>query len=100
MATVQLRNPARAGPTTTARRAAGKSTMEAMRCLKRRLSDLVYKTMLDDADRPRRGRAREGTGATTLTPALTGSQPHTGSSDKPHPGPAKTQRRTPIPAAS
>lgn len=25
-----------------------KTTMEAMRCLKRRLSDLVYKTMLED----------------------------------------------------
>ncbi len=30
------------------KKAAGKTSMEAMRCLKRRLSDLVYKTMLED----------------------------------------------------
>ena len=28
---------------------AGKYSMEAMRCLERRLSDIVYRTLLDDA---------------------------------------------------
>ena len=41
--------PPKAAPTTTARRPPGKTSMEAMRCLKRRLSDIVYRTMLDDA---------------------------------------------------
>ena len=35
-----------------------------------------------------RGRAREGTGATTLTPARPAHNPNTSSSDKPLPGPA------------
>jgi hypothetical protein len=54
------------------RKADGKTSMEAMRALKRRLSNIVYKAMLDDAITMRsltRRRAREGNGATTLTPA-------------------------------
>jgi len=31
------------------KRAAGKSHKEAMRCLKRRLADVVYRTMLNDS---------------------------------------------------
>jgi transposase len=33
------------------KRAAGKSHKEAMRCLKRRLSDVVYRQLLHDAER-------------------------------------------------
>jgi transposase len=33
------------------KRAAGKTKREALRCLKRRLSDIVFTTMRDDADR-------------------------------------------------
>jgi predicted restriction endonuclease len=44
MAVVQLRNPTAADRKV----AAGKSPDEAMRCLKRRLSDIVYRTILDD----------------------------------------------------
>ena len=49
MATVQLRNPTEGRAYFDRRKAAGKTSMEAMRCLKRRLSDIVYRTMLDDA---------------------------------------------------
>ena len=72
MATVQLRNPTEGRAYYDRRKADGKTSMEAMRALKRRLSNIVYRTMLDDAiaqPRPARGRAREGNGATTLTPA-------------------------------
>jgi hypothetical protein len=31
------------------KRAAGKATKRAMRCLKRRLSDVVYRTMINDS---------------------------------------------------
>jgi transposase len=31
------------------RRAAGKSHKETMRCLKRRLADIVYRTMINDS---------------------------------------------------
>jgi hypothetical protein len=81
----------------------GKAPMEAMRCVKRRLSDIVLQTMLNDAVR-----------ATATTPATgpggqrghdsdsraTGSHPHTGSSDKSLPGPATTQPKTPLPVAT
>src|SRR5215831_7168224 len=49
MATVQLRNPAEGRAYYDRKKAAGKTSMEAMRCLKRRLSDIVYRHMLDDA---------------------------------------------------
>ena len=38
-----------AATTSTVRKADGKSSMEAMRALKRRLSDIVFRLMLDDA---------------------------------------------------
>ena len=49
MATVQLRNPTEGRAYFDRRKAAGKTSMEAMRALKRRLSDIVYRRMVDDA---------------------------------------------------
>jgi hypothetical protein len=49
MATVQLRNPDEGRAYYDRKKAAGKTSMEAMRCLKRRLSDVVYRTMVNDA---------------------------------------------------
>ena len=77
--------------------------MEAMRCLKRRLSDLVYRHMLDDAIQHATGQERTGPGGqrgNDSDSSATGSQPHTGSSDKSLPGPVTTNPRTPIPTAS
>ena len=54
MATVQLRNPTEGRAYYDRKKADGKTSMEAMRCLKRRLSDIVYRTMLDDAVTARR----------------------------------------------
>ncbi len=51
MATVQLRNPTEGRAYYDWKRASGKTSMEAMRCLKRRLSDIVYRHMVDDATR-------------------------------------------------
>jgi hypothetical protein len=48
--------------------AAGKTPKQAMRCLKRRLSDLVYKTMLDDLVTSART-GPGGHGETSLIPA-------------------------------
>jgi len=48
MATVQLRNATDGRAYYDRKKATGKSSMEAMRCLKRRLSDTVYRTMLND----------------------------------------------------
>lgn len=48
MAVVQLRNPTEGKRYYDRKVAAGKTPNEAMRCIKRRLSDIVYRTMLDD----------------------------------------------------
>ena len=68
MARVQIRNPSEGRDYYDRKKADGKAPMEAMRCVKRRLSDIVYQQMLNDAMKHRR-RAREGNRETTLTPA-------------------------------
>ncbi len=80
MATVQLRNPTAGRAYYDRRKADGKTSMEAMRALKRRLSDIVYRTMLDDASPPHcrhgRGRAREDTRGRLQAPARPTRTPH------------------------
>ena len=77
-------------PTTTASELIGKGPMEAMRCVKRRPSDLVYQQMLNDAIT----QARTGPGGqqgNDSDSSVTDSHPGTGSSDKPLPGTANNQ---------
>ncbi len=103
MATVQLRNATEGRAYYDRRKAEGKTSMEAMRALKRRLSNIVYKTMLDDAIAHAATDPRTGPGGqrgNDSDSSAAGSQPHTNSSDKPLPGPATTDPRTPLPAAS
>jgi hypothetical protein len=52
MATAQLRNPTEERAYFDRRKTDGKTSMQAMRCLKRRLSDLVYQQLLTDALKP------------------------------------------------
>lgn len=82
MAVVQLRHDTEGRAYFRRKLAAGKTAMEAMRCLKRRLSNVVHQRMLADA-----GKADPGghTGA-TLTSSAAGSTPTADSSDKPLPG--------------
>ncbi len=49
MAIVQLRNPGEGRTYFDRKVAAGKSRMEALRCLKRRLSNVIYRQLLTDA---------------------------------------------------
>ena len=103
MATVQLRNPTEGRAYYDRRKGEGKTSNEAMRALKRRLSDIVYRTMLDDALGHSFNTRRTGPGGQQGNDSYSsaaGSQPQTSSSDKPHPSPSKTQPRTPMPAAS
>ncbi|WP_203217777.1 IS110 family transposase [Nocardia terpenica] len=74
MATVQLRNPSAGRTYYDGRKAAGKTSMEAMRALKRRLSNVVYARMI--ADQRNRETASPGgqTGAATDSSA-TGATP-------------------------
>ena len=95
MARVQIRNPSEGRDYYERKKADGKAPMEAMRCVKRRLSDIVYQQMLNDA----LTQARTGLGGqqgNDSDSSVTGSHPGTGSSDKPLPGPADNQPKTPL----
>lgn len=103
MATVQLRNQTEGRAYFDGRKADGKTSMEAMRALKRRLSNIVYRTMIDDAITATVSGPGTGPGGQTghdSDSSATGSHPSAGSSDKPLPGPATANPRTPLPAAS
>jgi transposase len=71
--------------------AAGKRPLEAMRCLKRRISDAIYRQLVLDARADIATDADAGPGghggASQISSAA-GSNPHTDASDQPLPGPA------------
>jgi transposase len=78
------------------KRAAGKKRLEAMRCLKRRLSDVVYRQLVADAQRAALTTSPEdvGTGPgghceATHESSAVDLPPHIDTSDQPLPGPAK-----------
>ncbi|HJQ85911.1 MAG TPA: IS110 family transposase [Propionibacteriaceae bacterium] len=99
MATVQLRHATEGRAYFDRRKAAGKTSNEAMRSLKRRLSDIVYRRMLDDAIRT----SVTGPGGhrgTSTDSSVTDSHPHAGSWEKPLPGPANGQPKPELPAVS
>jgi transposase len=77
--------------------AQGKTHNEAMRCLKRRLADHLWRLMISDERRAGTGPGGHP-GATTNSSAA-GSTPTTSSSDKSLPGPARTDSTSPPPAA-
>ena len=99
MARVQIRNPSEGRDYYERKKADGKAPMEAMRCVKRRLSDIVYQQMLNDAIRQQATGPGGQTGNDSDSSA-TGSHPNAGSSDKPLPGPVTTKPKTPLPTAS
>jgi transposase len=110
MATVQLRNPSPGRAYYDRRKTEGKTSMEAMRALKRRLSDIVYRTMLGDALRPASTTTaaaataeRTGPGGhsgTATSSSAVDSNPGIDASEKSHPGPATRQPTTPLRTAS
>ena len=73
------------------------TAMEAMRCLKRRLSDAVYRQLVDDLERSQTGPGGHS-GATLLSSAVDLS-PVIDTSDQPLPGPAPATLRPPTDAA-
>jgi hypothetical protein len=70
--------------------AAGKTPMEALRCLKRRLSDAVYRQLVADATHDSEASPGGHSGASSQSSAADLSTPVIGSSDQPLPGPAPT----------
>ena len=99
MATVQLRNPTEGRGYFDRSKARGKTSNESMRLLNRRLSDIVYRTMVNDAAR-HMATGPGGQRGDDSDSSVAGSHPHTNSSDKPLPGPATTETTTPLPVAS
>jgi Transposase len=111
MAIVQLRHDTDGRRYYDRRVAEGKTPIEAMRALKRRLSDVVYHPARRRPEAPAAERARAGPeghmGATTRSGAA-GSNPNTGAPDKSQPAPvtvssawtaarAAPSRRTDVP---
>ena len=92
MAVVQLRNDTEGRRYYRRRLAEGKTSMEAMRALKRRLSDVVYRQMLVDAKRLRTGPG--GHVGATLQSSAADPNPGADTSEKSLPGPAEPQPRT------
>jgi transposase len=99
MARVQIRNPSEGRDYYDRKKTDGKAPMEAMRCVKRRLSDIVYQQMLNDAMKHQATGPGGQTGNDSDSSA-TGPHPNAGSSDKPLPGPVTTKPKTPLPTAS
>jgi transposase len=77
--------------------AAGKTPLEALRCLKRRLSDVVYRQLVADAGLGSRARETGPGGhcGATKKSSAADSHPLIDTSDQPLPGPAKPTLRRP-----
>jgi hypothetical protein len=86
MAIVQLRNDTDGRACYRRKLAAGKTSMEAIRCLKRRLSDQVYRQMTGDARASATGPG--GHPGTATSSSVAGLHPSAGTSEKSLPGPA------------
>ena len=84
---VQLRHDTPGRAYYRSKRAAGKTSMEAMRCLRRRLSDAACRQLVTDAAaRAGRGPGRALRGDSVIQRGR--PSPGTGTSDQPLPGPA------------
>ncbi|MEV6602123.1 IS110 family transposase [Actinoplanes sp. NPDC051346] len=94
MAVVQLRRDTEGRRYYRRKLAAGKTPMEAMRALKRRLSDIVYRRMVADAKAATTGPG--GHLGATLQSSAVDLNPMADTSEKSLPGPAGPQPRTPL----
>jgi transposase len=88
---VQLRNDTEGRAYYRRKRQQAKTSLEAMRCLRRRLSDVVYRQLVADAAVPADIDENAGPGGhsgATVSSSATDLTPVIGSSDQPQPGPA------------
>jgi transposase len=99
MATVQLRNATEGRAYYDRKKASGKTSAEAMRCLKRRLSDAVYRTLLADLA-AHMATGPGGQQGNVSESSATDSHPNAGSSEKPLHGPARPQPKPALPKVS
>jgi hypothetical protein len=96
-AIVQLRGDTPGRAYYDRKRAEAKTAMEALRCLKRRLSDAVYRQLADDAKRDEAGPG--GHSGATLVSSAVDLSPVIDTSDQPLPGPAPATLRPPVATA-
>jgi len=89
-AVVQLRNDTPGRAYFRRKRAAGKTGLEAIRCLKRRLSDAVYRQLAADARTHEPDAGPGGHCGASLQSSAADLTPRVGTSDQPQPGPAPT----------
>ena len=89
----------KAAPTTTPK-SRRETPMEAMRCLKRRLSDLVYRQMLNDALTPEKVTGPGGQRGNDSDSSATGSQPQHRHFGQATPGPVNNQPKPALPKVS
>ena len=78
------------------KRAEGKKFLEAIRCLKRRISDAIYRQLLEDAQLDAAQQPCAGPGGhcgATQESSAVDLPPHIDTSDQPLPGPADTTLR-------
>jgi transposase len=99
MATVQLRHATEGRAYFDRRTAEGKTSMEAMRALKRRLSNIVYHCMLDDTIQGTRT-GPGGQRGNDSDSSATGSQPQHRHFGQATPGPATKHSKPPLPKVS
>ena len=98
---VQLRNDTPGRAYYRRRLQESKTSMEAMRCLRRRLSDVACRQLVADARTPAMEQAGPGGhSGTTLKSSAADLTPDIGSSDKPLPGPAPSTLPPPPPATN
>jgi transposase len=103
MATVQLRNATDGRAYYDRKKNSGKSPREAMRCLKRRLSDTVYRTMLADLAPHQTANKVTGPGGQRghdSDSSATGSQPQHRHFGQATPGPVNDQPKPVLPNVS
>ena len=81
VALTQIRQPTPGRAYYLRKRSQGKSRKEALRCLKRRLSDAAYRQLLRDAA-PLTGAGPAGHAGAALMSSAAGSHPYTGTSDQ------------------
>lgn len=98
MAITQIRQNTKGRAYYLRKRSQGKSHKEAMRCLKRRLSDVIYRQLVRDASTSQ-GAGPAGQAGATLMSSAAGSDPFTGTSDRSLTGPANRHHTTEEPNA-
>jgi transposase len=76
------------------KRSEGKKPLEALRCLKRRISDAIYRQLVTD-DQRAGGTGPGGHSGASHVSSAAGFHPHTDTSDQPLPGPAQPTLRAP-----